>query len=156
MSRELKNRFRQIRYLALPSFECVFSISFKLFNREDTKEILATGINELIPVGFLSPNVISESNIRWAASIILSRAFSLSHEDDFGNFQEGLNLVPWADMLNHSSEADKRACLTLVDSLDFEYLDEDEEAEEDDEYFDAEESDVIFKHFTFFVMLSIP
>jgi hypothetical protein len=65
--------------------------------------------------------MVSEDSVAWAAAVLLSRAFSLdmsepdmSLEADmsyFGNWQahqpDVLALVPWADMLAHSSEAGK-------------------------------------------------
>lgn len=90
---------------------------------------------------------ICESLVRWAASIILSRAFSLDYRiENLKNGDENgegtLSLVPWADMLNHDSLADERSCLVLVESSDMERLHEislDEEEIEDEEEFDEEE-----------------
>ena len=66
--------------------------------------------------------MVSEASVAWAAAVLLSRAFSLdmsepdmSLEADmsyFGSWQahqpDVLALVPWADMLAHSSEAGKQ------------------------------------------------
>lgn len=71
-------------------------------------------------------DVPSDADVRWAASMVLSRAFYLpgvdedlsteEHEDDDGDAYIGddaavLALVPWADALNHSSRADERSVL---------------------------------------------
>jgi hypothetical protein len=62
--------------------------------------------------------LVSEPVVRWAAAVLLSRAFSLDMREAeplegdmsyFGSWQaepnDALALVPWADMLQHCSEA---------------------------------------------------
>ena len=57
----------------------------------------------------------SDEDVRWAASMVLSRAFYLPGVDDDSDDAENesavLALVPWADALNHSSHADERSVL---------------------------------------------
>eukprot|EP00897_Mesotaenium_endlicherianum_P006022 jgi/Mesen1/5448/ME000272S04785 len=66
-----------------------------------------------------------EAGVRWAAAVLLSRAFSLDLQEFDSNdalppggqrrLRHGgsISLVPWADMLNHSSAADASACLAF-------------------------------------------
>eukprot|EP00850_Spirogloea_muscicola_P008112 SM000042S15379 [mRNA] locus=s42:599324:603053:- [translate_table: standard] len=61
-----------------------------------------------------SNKFLTKEGVCWAAAILLSRSFSLY----LGNCEdeETLTLVPWADMLNHSSVAGRESCLTYNDT----------------------------------------
>eukprot|EP00850_Spirogloea_muscicola_P002137 SM000008S22226 [mRNA] locus=s8:518476:522227:+ [translate_table: standard] len=61
-----------------------------------------------------SNTFLTEEGVCWAAAILLSRSFSLY----LGNCEdeETLTLVPWADMLSHSSVAGRESCLTYYDT----------------------------------------
>ncbi|KAL2620874.1 hypothetical protein R1flu_001079 [Riccia fluitans] len=80
--------------------------------REDHGAMLAAGASSLMPAGPGSGGFVTESSVRWAAVILLSRSFSLDLDEavqrDTG---PSIALVPWADMLNHSSAAGKESCL---------------------------------------------
>ncbi|PTQ28888.1 hypothetical protein MARPO_0152s0006 [Marchantia polymorpha] len=80
--------------------------------REDHEAMLAGGASKLMPAGPGSGGFVTESAVRWAAVILLSRSFSLDL-DEAVQLDSGpsIALVPWADMLNHSSAAGKESCL---------------------------------------------
>ncbi|KAG6541758.1 hypothetical protein Mapa_016770 [Marchantia paleacea] len=80
--------------------------------REDHEAMLAGGASKLMPAGPGSGGFVTESAVRWAAVILLSRSFSLDL-DEVVQLDSGpsIALVPWADMLNHSSAAGKESCL---------------------------------------------
>lgn len=51
-------------------------------SREDHATLLAAGASELLPAGPGSGGFVTEVGVRWAAAILLSRAFSLDlHEN---------------------------------------------------------------------------
>ncbi|CAG9460877.1 unnamed protein product [Pedinophyceae sp. YPF-701] len=137
----------------------------------DVEVLVSAGANELLVAGHLSEPLVTERSMRWAAAVLLSRAFSLSFErdefdvddddddnaiilqdpqaaepealdvedfdrsgcdgfleppvdasfldDSFSDEMPGrwdapapaLALVPWADMLNHSSDAGQSSVL---------------------------------------------
>ncbi|KAJ7552070.1 hypothetical protein O6H91_06G040400 [Diphasiastrum complanatum] len=83
--------------------------------REDHEALIAAGASELMPVGTGSGGFITEAAVRWAAVILLSRAFSLDLEEQVQGpvefYGRSIALVPWADMLNHCSSAGKDSCL---------------------------------------------
>lgn len=83
--------------------------------KEDYKAIVVAGASALVPFTSGSNSFITETSVRWAASILLSRAFSLdlNKQDDnlWSDESHSTVLVPWADMLNHSSSAGKESCL---------------------------------------------
>lgn len=87
----------------------------------DAAALLAAGANA-IQIPGAAPGggeLVSEASVGWAAAVLLSRAFSLylavepDHAilpmDDFGSWDRAghdvLALVPWADLLQHSSDA---------------------------------------------------
>ncbi|CAM6014918.1 unnamed protein product [Sphagnum balticum] len=81
--------------------------------REDHQAMIAAGANKLFPDGQGSSGFITEKAVQWAAVMLLSRAFSLDLQEeawDMGSDPD-IALVPWADMLNHSSAAGKGSCL---------------------------------------------
>ncbi|KAH7279877.1 hypothetical protein KP509_37G041900 [Ceratopteris richardii] len=87
--------------------------------REDYEALVAAGGNFLFPPEKSIDAIVTEISTRWAASILLSRAFSLdlTNELDDDEFSEHSTvLVPWADMLNHSSLCGKESCL-VYDSI---------------------------------------
>jgi hypothetical protein len=78
--------------------------------------MIAAGANKLFPDGQGSSGFITEKAVQWAAVMLLSRAFSLDLQEEEGQAWEmgsdpDIALVPWADMLNHSSAAGKGSCL---------------------------------------------
>lgn len=86
-------------------------------------------------------SVVTEVSIRWAASILLSRAFSLDldmqDQDMWNNDSHTTVLVPWADMLNHSSSAGKESCLTYDPSHQLARLRAHKSYEEGEQVFDS-------------------
>lgn len=73
---------------------------------DDFGALMAAGAGELLlpgRAGSLEP-VVTEASTRWAAAMLLSRAFY---------FGGGVHLVPWADMLDHSSAAGAASCLSF-------------------------------------------
>eukprot|EP00878_Enallax_costatus_P025743 GHUV01027569.1.p1 GENE.GHUV01027569.1~~GHUV01027569.1.p1 ORF type:complete len:479 (+),score=142.47 GHUV01027569.1:685-2121(+) len=97
--------------------------------QDDTDILVAAGANELgIAVQWQQQTqqpLVSYDSVRWAAAVLLGRSFQLdmsepdmSLEADmsyYGSWQPHgpavLALVPWADMLRHSSEADEGSML---------------------------------------------
>lgn len=96
--------------------------------REDMECLLVVGANELVLAKHwhskTGHELITEQSVKWAAATLLSRAFSLDLNEEepmegdmsyFGSWQahqpDVLALVPWADLLCHSSEAGQEACL---------------------------------------------
>ncbi|GJP38849.1 hypothetical protein CLOM_g653 [Closterium sp. NIES-68] len=99
--------------------------------RSDAAALVAAGANNL-PLPHTAPtqplvseqqqqhHLVSEQSVRWAASVLLSRAFALDLSldpvkpfpgDDISTPGLTLCLVPWADCLNHSSAATVVSCL---------------------------------------------
>lgn len=84
--------------------------------REDYEAMLLAGAGRLTPRGNEGePISITETAVQWAATMLLSRSFSLNLQTQKlrpGSFAEDtIALVPWADMLNHSSSAGRESCL---------------------------------------------
>lgn len=118
--------------------------------REDYEAMLLAGAGRLTPRGNEGePISITETAVQWAATMLLSRSFSLNLQTQVpnslfsvlgcngfrffitlkvsvltpsvgvmlqklrpGSFAEDtIALVPWADMLNHSSSAGRESCL---------------------------------------------
>jgi len=91
----------------------------------DTAALVEAGANQLRIPGVddagstTAAALVTPESVGWAAAVLLSRAFSLyltaetDHQimpmEDFGSWdragQDALALVPWADLLQHSSEA---------------------------------------------------
>ncbi|KAI5064839.1 hypothetical protein GOP47_0019534 [Adiantum capillus-veneris] len=85
--------------------------------KEDYEVMLAAAANGLLPLEPKKNLVVTEVSTRWAASILLSRAFSLDlnmpeMDEDYDN--RNTVLVPWADLLNHSSSAGKDCCWIMA------------------------------------------
>ncbi|KAG0622727.1 hypothetical protein M758_3G118800 [Ceratodon purpureus] len=84
--------------------------------REDHEAILLAGAEKLVPGEHGSePISITETAVQWAATMLLSRSFSLNLQNQKKRarsfVEETVALVPWADMLNHSSAAGRESCL---------------------------------------------
>ncbi|MCO5568024.1 hypothetical protein L7F22_021720 [Adiantum nelumboides] len=93
----------------------LFTLEQRLRNcKEDYEVMLAAAANGSLPSEGTKNFVVTEASTRWAASILLSRAFSLDlsiPELDKEYDDCATVLVPWADMLNHSSSAGTESCL---------------------------------------------
>jgi len=102
---------------------------------EDTEALQVGGVNDL-PLAKAykethKEDLVTQSSVAWAAATLLSRAFSLDLTADdemvagdlshFGSWMEhvpdALALVPWADMLCHSSLAGPESCLRYDSNL---------------------------------------
>lgn len=86
------------------------------FFREDHQAMLLAVAESLVPRGHGREQIsITETTVQWAATMLLSRSFSLTLQEQkkrAGSFvEETVALVPWADMLNHSSVAGRESCL---------------------------------------------
>lgn len=106
----------------------------------DAQQLAEAGANDIeLPqvAGAASPPpLVTPESVGWAAAVLLSRAFSLylsaepDHSifpmDDFGSWdrtgQDVLALVPWADLLQHSSEAGDASVLRYDIETDTAFL----------------------------------
>lgn len=102
---------------------------------EDTEALLIAGADDLAVAtahrAATGEELVTESSVTWAAAVLLSRAFSLDLNEEaalegdmsyFGTWQahtpDVLALVPWADMLRHSSQAGQESCLHYNSDLE--------------------------------------
>ncbi|KAI8467932.1 MAG: hypothetical protein J3K34DRAFT_460119 [Monoraphidium minutum] len=104
----------------------------------DAAALVEAGANELLAAAGVPGGapLVTPASVGWAAAVLLSRAFSLylapepDHAimpmDDFGSWdrsgEDVLALVPWADMLQHSSECGDASVLRYDVETDTAFL----------------------------------
>ncbi|MEW5299247.1 MAG: hypothetical protein WDW36_002280 [Sanguina aurantia] len=121
--------------------------------QSDTEVLLISGANDLpLALQYQAQHhveLVTTESVRWAAATLVSRAFNLDLSEEeplegdmsyFGTWQpvpDVLALVPWADMLCHTSEAGPESCLRYNSDLGAVTLAAHKDYEAGEEVFDS-------------------